>query len=27
MDFAIPEVPTELYNDFITEVDKTKNGD
>ena len=24
MDFAIPEVPEDLYNDFITDVDKTK---
>lgn len=24
MDFAIPEVPPDLYNDFITDVDKTK---
>ena len=24
MDFAIPEVPKDLYNDFITDVDKTK---
>ena len=24
MDFAIPEVPEDLYNDFITQVDKTK---
>ena len=24
MDFSIPEVPVNLYNDFITDVDKTK---
>lgn len=24
MDFAIPEVPADLYNDFITDVDRTK---
>lgn len=24
MNFAIPQVPEDLYNDFITEVDKTK---
>lgn len=24
MDFAIPELPADLYNDFITDVDKTK---
>jgi len=27
MDFAIPEVPADLYNDFITDVDKTKIED
>lgn len=24
MNFAIPEVPADLYNDFITDVDRTK---
>ena len=24
MNFAIPELPADLYNDFITDVDKTK---
>ncbi len=24
MNFAIPELPVDLYNDFITDVDKTK---
>ena len=24
MNFSIPELPADLYNDFITDVDKTK---